>query len=561
MGSSLALIASQGICVIRCIQYLLPSNLGQVSVTLSFTMSEYDYRFRIMNEYNYTHATPTNWQAWHEAYFGRVGSVLDADGEWVRLLSSGCTTPDSTSRNCSRTCGNATAMFSSPENVWNCMALATVTMETVQGPKSVDPDNLKEMDQEFDLGGSLEDFDKLRVFTHVRQCFWQSCSDSKYGKCAQDLQRFRCEHISPDNLRQFGEAIKRPFCEDADLAIDSDIAGPGVLVAYMIQVSLVLALAILFWSTYLPGAMTRFFKRLCIDPDSESEDEEPGPVETPDPKTSSGLITAVYSALSDLQKAQTAFVLTIGVIFLLAFRHGKLGLANVTSLLSYTINRNIAFGLLIVGTLSIAVIHPCLPRAGKHSKFWLFALVLSWVLLFTAHVNRKEGSWADPERFLDTLEKHATVEDCGNNPGPMSFCWGSRLQGPDESQKFLATTTRLIPAVHTICGWLVLRDLISLLISAISRCRHARPVADWMRDHAHLLHCPRCVLSLIEGSLNLLGLGVLFVGLLDVINAFTKAKALNDGQHSWGFGQLAATAVWFQVVLVFAKTVLCVMCM
>jgi hypothetical protein len=79
-------------------------------------MSEYDYRFRIVDEYNYTYATPTNWQAWHEAYFRRVSTVLNADGEWIRLLSSGCITSDSASRNCSRTCGNATAMFSSPEN-------------------------------------------------------------------------------------------------------------------------------------------------------------------------------------------------------------------------------------------------------------------------------------------------------------------------------------------------------------------------------------------------------------------------------------------------------------
>jgi hypothetical protein len=54
---------------------------------------------------------------------------------------------------------------------------------------------------------------------------------------------------------------------------------------------------------------------------------------------------------------------------------------------------------------------------------------------------------------------------------------------------------------------------------------------------------------------------MLGVGLHDITKAFHKVKALNDGQHSWGFGQLAATAVWFPVVLKFAKTVLRVTCM
>ena len=61
--------------------------------------------------------------------------------------------------------------------------------------------------------------------------------------------------------------------------------------------------------------------------------------------------------------------------------------------------------------------------------------------------------------------------------------------------------------------------------------------------------------------MNLLGFAVLGVGFHDIINAFYKVKALNDGQHSWGFGQLTATAVWFLVVLKFARTVLRVMCM
>ncbi|RTE80739.1 hypothetical protein BHE90_004783 [Fusarium euwallaceae] len=154
-------------------------------------------------------------------------------------------------------------MLSSPENVWNCMTLAAVTMEAVPGNKTVDPDNLKEMDEHFDLGGSLEAFDKLHVFTSVRKCFWQSCSDSKYGNCTSELEEFRCDPVSPGNIRDFDRAINQAYCRDANLGVDSDIPGPGILVAYMVQITLAFILAGLFWATYQPWkrfkTMTRQF--------------------------------------------------------------------------------------------------------------------------------------------------------------------------------------------------------------------------------------------------------------------------------------------------------------
>lgn len=240
--------------------------------------------------------------------------------------------------------------------------------------------------------------------------------------------------------------------------------------------------------------------------------------------------------------------------------------------MSYTVNKDIAFGLLTVGTISVAVLHPCLRRVGKHSKVWLLALMFSWTLLSIAHGHKDQDEWADSERFLEKLQMHATVEDCGNNAGPMSFCLGPRYQGFDESQEFFVITTKLIRAVHIVCGCLVVRDLIPLLDSAISwflgvgRGR----VAEWMRDQIHRRHrlhqCVRvlhqCVrvlspiAGLLIGLLNLLGFGVLTVGLHDVIKALKKVKDLNDGQHSWGFGQLAAMAVRFPVALKFAKTLL-----
>ncbi|KAI8653413.1 hypothetical protein NCS55_01327300 [Fusarium keratoplasticum] len=487
-------------------------------------MPEYDYKFRTISEYNYTHPTPTLWQAWHEAYFRRITGVLHADGEH-------------TAPNCTRTCSDATYMFSSPENIWNCMALAAVTMEVVPGNKTVDPVSLKKMDDQFDLGGSLEAFDKLHVLMRVRRCFWQSCSDSKYGNCTEDLENFRCSPVSPDNIQDFSRVINHAYCGKANLGVDADIAGPGILVAYMVQIALVLILAGLFWVTYQPLNRLKTATRQSFGASGRASTLETRN-EVLDSKHANRVTLAVHSTISELQEAQTAFGLTIGVIFLCAFGGGgRLELANVSSVLSYSVNHDIAFGLLVVGTCSIAFLQPCRQRVGKHGKSrWasMVPMLASWLLMIIAHDLKTKGSWADPEHLIEILRENAAVEGCGNNPGPMSFCLGPLLQGPDESERVFKMTTRLAPAVHVLLPIVLFEEWVIKLRekpeSKISRFFSGR-------------FCQ--VLSRILLTANLL---MLILCLVEVVKAFKKIQEINGGQYSWGFGQLVAMAVWIPVV-------------
>ncbi|KAM6509936.1 hypothetical protein FALCPG4_017572 [Fusarium falciforme] len=90
-------------------------------------MPAYDYKFRTISEYNYTHSTPTLWQAWHEAYFRRITGVLHADGEHVRLFESGCTTDSWTARvlspSYSRAANESAGMSSRDGSPWSHVGL------------------------------------------------------------------------------------------------------------------------------------------------------------------------------------------------------------------------------------------------------------------------------------------------------------------------------------------------------------------------------------------------------------------------------------------------------
>ncbi|EEU37079.1 uncharacterized protein NECHADRAFT_52208 [Fusarium vanettenii 77-13-4] len=475
-------------------------------------MPEYDYKFRTITEYNYTHPTPTLWQAWHEAYFRRVGGAIYANGEYVRLYESGCKTDSWTAPNCTRTCSNNTYMFSSPENVWNCITLAEVSMEVGPGNKTVDPVNFKQMDDKFDLGGSLESFHELFVLLRVRRCFWQSCSDSKYGKCTLDLECFRCNPVDPGNIQDFDRAINHAYCRDADLGVDSDIAGPGILVAYMAQIALVLLLAGLFWATYLPWNRPKTATRQFLGAFDSTSTPKTGPEIS---KPVNRLTLAAHSTISELQEAQTAFGLAVGVIFLCAFGGGSgLGLANFSSVLSYSVNHDIAFGLLVVGACSIAFLQPCRQRVGKHIKpRWVFMvpMLTSWGLMIIAHGLKTQGSWADPEHLIEILRENAAVEDCGNHPGPMSFCLGPLLQGPDESQRVFKITIMLAPIVHILFAIALFEEW-----AIKSRENPESNISQSFSGRASQ------ILPRIFFTANLLSLSMLIICLAEVVKAFKK---------------------------------------
>ena len=189
-------------------------------------------KFRLVHDYNITRNyydihIPKQWQAWETAHFFRVLAITEHPQVPVRLISYGCNNGDPNVLNCTETCGNRTLMYSSPENLWNCMTLATVSMLTVPGNDTIDRVNEKAMDEIFHFG-TMEKFDKLFVFGNVRKCVWASCADSTYGHCTMSLGDFKCKAITPFNIEGFGRAMAGPYCQAANAGIDLDIAGQGV---------------------------------------------------------------------------------------------------------------------------------------------------------------------------------------------------------------------------------------------------------------------------------------------------------------------------------------------
>lgn len=189
-------------------------------------------KFNVIDNYDFKREydgvdIPQQWQAWETAHFLRVKAIISHPEAGARLISYGCNNDDGGTLNCTTTCRNTTLMYNSPENLWNCVTLATVAMLAGPGNDTINQTNVEEMDEKFHFE-SLDAVNGLDIFQRVRECAWSSCSDSKYGACTASFQQFKCAAVSPKNIASFGDILQGPYCKAAGSGIDFDIAGQGV---------------------------------------------------------------------------------------------------------------------------------------------------------------------------------------------------------------------------------------------------------------------------------------------------------------------------------------------
>ncbi|KAF5660296.1 hypothetical protein FDENT_13770 [Fusarium denticulatum] len=475
---------------------------------------------------------PPEWQMWDEAYFKRVSDTLADPSHTAKLMAEGCDNGDPGMLNCTETCNSAEHMFRSPQNLWNCMTLSTVAMKVIPEPTNdtVNRDSEKDMDDRFHFG-SLRDFDKLFAFRKVRECLWQSCSDSKYGKCTEGLSGYQCSPIHQFNIGNFSTVLSERYCSVADPGFDFDLVGQGVLISYIMQYVLVLYFGLSFaltrqWTRKhiwgrVGGLMRRdtrqdtcllvkWFIRFCRD-----------------------FSSAITSTLIDLQETQTLFAATISVATIVAF-HCYMGLANVASISSYVLNNEIAHGVIIIGMSPLLLLQLVLHSSGHTSVYTLGFVLLNWLFIVIKSALQK-GAAAS---FEKTLKRQSTVPGCGDNPGAMSYCMDYNI-----TTGFTHIKLSLI-FVHVLTFLLVVDWALAMLYGFYNKGWHQNK-GSWVRNliRKRFLAILTAFLALVPMAFGLADLVRFYKGLHD--------RYTPDGGLPWSFGQVTAVAVWFPVVFKF----------
>ncbi|KAI1050683.1 hypothetical protein LB507_009364, partial [Fusarium sp. FIESC RH6] len=484
--------------------------------------------YEIFRKYHDIHI-PKQWQAWETAHFFRVLTITKYPDVPARLISYGCNNGDLNALNCTETCRNATLMYGSPENLWNCMTLATVAMVVRPGNDTIDRESEREMNEIFHFG-TVEEFNKHNVFRTIRNCAWASCSDSTYGHCTGSLYKFKCGPISPTNIESFGRVMGRPYCQAASAGIDLDIAGQGIVTAYIIQLVLVLFLGLCF---KLTTSWIRIFGRMASSFQQGSSLREKCQ-ELQVKVSQTRFAHASSSAMRDFQESQALFAATISITAIITFDGGnKAGMANMLSLFSWMFNRRILQGLITAGMY---------PR----NFYTLFFVILSWI--FMAVITEFQDF--NTEAFEKHLKQVSTVRACGNMPGPMSFCQGIKEK---ENYEFFPITLACRYVVHVIVSCLII-DYVAYsvkkhLLGDKAKYKQLSGTAPPFLSSWETKGAKRG-LGIFWVLVGALTISMIFVSLTELLELLNMHSA-DGGVSTWAFGQLVAVAIWFPVAIKF----------
>ncbi|KAF5710922.1 hypothetical protein FMUND_9273 [Fusarium mundagurra] len=516
---------------------------------------------------------PQDWRAWEVAWLYRLPAIITHDTVPARLIENGCVVDNVT--NCHRACGSEEHMFSNPETLWNCLTLATVAiMSTNRGPDSISNATLEEVDKRFNTG-PLGEFWRLGALLSYVKCALQSCSDSKFGGCPPELWTFQCQMLTSKNIKDLGRIMSTEYCDKADPGIDYDIAGPGIIVAYLIQFTIVLFFALCYKIT---KTWIRNFTLTSLLPFQGPA----GAVETAfhwqKVVSRSSFGVAVASTLVDLQEAQAVFLGTISIAAIITFSSSSgTGLGNISSLLSWLTNNLTVRGMVSAGMYPLLFVQLILQKT--HNRWWYtLALVFSnWVLI--VFIARPQT--VDESSLLKHFDENSPLERCGNHTGPRTFCQtfnkatgrgsssttGEELGHLDrDAESFFKFHSRIQAPMHVIMAFLILDWILAMIRM------HLFERGDWLSDKAYALmdnlplrlksfYTQMYFVLITEAIWISMEVLTIVMGVIG-INEFAAFMHLLSGGESgneskvalskWGFGQLVAACVWVPVILKFA---------
>ncbi|CEF71820.1 hypothetical protein SNK03_000021 [Fusarium graminearum] len=515
---------------------------------------------------------PPDFRAWEVSWLTRLHAVIDNPTVPARLIESGCIVDNV--RNCTKACESADHMFSNPETLWNCLTLATVAVMTTNGPDTISNDTLASVDKEFGTG-RLYEFWKRRALLKYVKCALQSCSDSKFGGCPPGLWAFQCQRIGPRNIKKLGRIMSTEYCDKADPGIDYDIAGPGIIVAYLIQFVIVLFFALCY---KISKTWIRNFALISLLPFQGPARAVETALEWQKVVSRSTFGVAIASTLVDLQEAQAVFLGTISVAAIITFTNSSgTGLGNISSLLSWLANNLTLRGMISAGMYPLLFVQLILQKT--HNRWWytLALVFMNWVLavLITRPQAVDEGS------LLKHFTESSSLENCGNHTGPRTFCQtfnkptergsGSNDGGDSDhldrdAKSFFHIHSRIQSPMHIIMAFLILDWLLATIRM------HLFERGDWLSHKVHALmdRVPSRLKSLctqryflifteaIWISMEALAIvmGVIgvqeFAAFMQLLSGGESGNESNAALSKWGFGQLVAVCVWIPVVLKFA---------
>lgn len=477
--------------------------------------------------------------------------------------------------NCTEICADEATLFL-PYNLNACLTISAVAM-LVQNDSVTYVENSYEEERMTSVG-NLTDWDGAGILSKVVNCAVDACSQNNLSDCPQTTQGLLQTPITVNNLEVILDDLYY-FCSNVGLQVNSDIAGPGVMVSYLLQISATLFFWLLLkiltswprvfsWPFYLLLYLTQKHRRRPTVPGFDPNlspppyDKEP-PLpgrrrsawmqanDVQDRLIDLRLHAATVSTLVEFQEVQGFFVGAIQVATLATFRpKGLSQSSDANSARSFgeaILDSQLVQSLAINGLLPLLLVQCLLQRYGMR---WWYTFSLLWLTFVLALVvqARKNSLISSFDTLMQVFVQNSPVASCGNNPNPMVYCdinstyWEDSALRADLMYFAIAmlTVDFLAPITKT---WRPIKAALTCLAILEDENR----VYAWLRRK----FWPP-FLQFVWFALEYLLLILVALYLLTLLNIATLMNSGSNTWGSWSFGQLVSVMVWVPLLFKFA---------
>ncbi|KAF2965998.1 hypothetical protein GQX73_g7580 [Xylaria multiplex] len=480
--------------------------------------------------------------------------------EGVRILDEAA--------NYSTACSNASTIFSSTLIFTNCLVLGFTSVLLHGGLISLDEDLVQNANMYLHFG-DIHSFNGSGVLDDITTCISATCQNTSTSTCSWDItsnltEAYDSKHNATEKLSRLYSGFNA-YCDGQMVQPNSDVLGPGVLIASFTQVA-----AVSFF--FLVSKFHRWARRLkalrqrhCswsdgrtfvpLDPQADLNLKPNGFV-----RALIRFSTAVESISVDFQEAQIFFVLTIQIATFWFFNPTKV-IENSSTYAEVSNTSIWAKSILVVVILPVLLGQTVLQRSGRH---WWYTSFLTTVAALVTLVFINTPLGADYSTFWTKLKNENPISQCGGNPSPNTYCgvsgytkiYGESSQLTEATAKkdilILQHEGKLSDVVDFILIWaptFLLADQLFIWICGLQLwkrtsqfCKRAShwdtlsgPTQGWITKVSRTLIW---VIWTAHQSLLVISLVLTSSILLFLFNALTPLAG------GWSYGQLVAALIW-----------------
>ncbi|UPK96146.1 hypothetical protein LCI18_007081 [Fusarium solani-melongenae] len=459
--------------------------------------------------------------------------------DWVspiQLAVGVCGDAESDHKNCSEACSRQSDMFDSWVLIRHCLTLASLSLagESFSGLEESSIDLVNDALHYFSVQDATE-FPGELILNQTFECALASCQTDA-GECR--MKELNSSYIVDGRVHWniMADSLTK-MCEGIEVNVNSDVAGPGVLILYFIQ----MGKALYAWAyIVLPkifnamAAFTRFlgrilhsfgFKRgIIANRHSISKRLE---------KTNLAHATSTF--LVEFHEAQCFFVISIEIALLYSgSRASSSGSTNRVALLLFS---NLLSIFACVGAWPILLTQASLRRSHLDSFYYL---TLSTVAMALAFATSHKAVYPDIDESHKLFAGQNMISECGNNTSLRSFCLTS---GDTSIESIMLLSASGIRYLFLLISLFWFPKLLELSAKITWLHKKPKPATEQQRKAT----------CLARGVL--VGIAIIFFLATDGIAMAFIVYSLYDLHNirleldlgDWGVGQVIAVLVWAPV--------------